>query len=50
MSVSLPDGVEAFLESAGWAGAAIEPLAGDASFRRYFRITRGEKTAMPQTA
>ncbi|MCB2075246.1 MAG: phosphotransferase [Novosphingobium sp.] len=46
MSVSLPDGVEAFLESAGWAGAAIEPLAGDASFRRYFRITRGEKTAM----
>jgi len=27
-----------FLASAGWAGARIEPLAGDASFRRYFRI------------
>ena len=26
------------LASCGWAGARIEPLAGDASFRRYFRI------------
>jgi aminoglycoside/choline kinase family phosphotransferase len=41
-----PDGVDAFLENAGWAGGAIEPLAGDASFRRYFRIRRGEKCAM----
>ncbi len=46
MSVTLPDGLEPFLESAGWRGAAIEPLAGDASFRRYFRIRQGEKTAM----
>ncbi len=47
MSDSLPEGVEKFLADAGWAGAAIEPLAGDASFRRYFRI-RGEggRTAM----
>jgi aminoglycoside/choline kinase family phosphotransferase len=27
-----------FLERCGWAGARIEPLAGDASFRRYFRV------------
>lgn len=46
MSVTLPDGIEAFLTTAGWPGAAIEPLAGDASFRRYFRIRHGDKTAM----
>jgi len=31
---SAPD----FLHRAGWGGAEIAPLAGDASFRRYFRI------------
>ncbi len=46
MSVTLPEGIEQFLAAAGWAGAAVEPLAGDASFRRYFRIRRGDKTAM----
>lgn len=46
MDVTLPDGVDAFLAAAGWSGAAIEPLAGDASFRRYFRIRRGDETAM----
>jgi len=46
MSVTLPEGVETFLATAGWADAAIEPLAGDASFRRYFRVRRGERTAM----
>jgi len=46
MSVALPAGVEPFLSSAGWSGAEIAPLAGDASFRRYFRIRRGDKTAM----
>jgi aminoglycoside/choline kinase family phosphotransferase len=34
----LPEGVKPFLEAAAWGDAAIEPLAGDASFRRYFRI------------
>ena len=46
MSVTPPAGLDAFLSSSGWRGAAIEPLAGDASFRRYFRIRRGEGTAM----
>lgn len=46
MDVELPQGIEAFLAAAGWQGAAIEPLAGDASFRRYFRIRMGERSAM----
>ncbi len=33
-----PAGAPHFLNSAGWTGARIEPLAGDASFRRYFRV------------
>lgn len=47
MPVELPQGVEPFLAAAGWGEAAIEPLAGDASFRRYFRVRRsGDRTAM----
>jgi aminoglycoside/choline kinase family phosphotransferase len=38
MSVLLPEGLDEFLNEAGWGGAAVEPLPGDASFRRYFRI------------
>ena len=33
-----PDGLDQFLAASGRAGARVEPLAGDASFRRYFRI------------
>lgn len=33
-----PPGAPAFLNAAGWTDARIEPLAGDASFRRYFRV------------
>jgi len=39
---SAPD----FLAQHGWAGAEIRPLAGDASFRRYFRVHRGEETGV----
>ncbi len=46
MSENLPGGIEPFLGAAGWSGSAVEPLPGDASFRRYFRIRNGEKTAM----
>ena len=37
-----PESADDFLASCGWAGARIEPLAGDASFRRYFRVVRDD--------
>lgn len=46
MDLTLSAGLEPFLAEAGWADAAVEPLAGDASFRRYFRIRRAAETAM----
>ena len=46
MSESVPAGLDEFLAEAGWAGATAEPLPGDASFRRYFRIRNGARTAM----
>ncbi len=41
-----PQGADDFLAAAGWAGAQVAPLAGDASFRRYFRVTLFEKRAV----
>jgi hypothetical protein len=35
-----------FLAACGWGGAEILPLAGDASFRRYFRVVKGKDTAV----
>jgi len=35
-----------FLASCGWRGADIIPLAGDASFRRYFRVVEGDRSAV----
>ena len=35
-----------FLASCGWQGAEILPLAGDASFRRYFRVVHGDRSAV----
>ena len=46
MSADLPDGVDNFLSEAGWGGAEIAALPGDASFRRYFRIHKAGKSAM----
>jgi aminoglycoside/choline kinase family phosphotransferase len=37
-----PQFAEDFLSTCGWSGARIEPLAGDASFRRYFRVVRDD--------
>ena len=41
-----PAHAHAFLESCGWEGARIEPLAGDASCRRYFRVIAGDRQAV----
>ncbi len=38
----LPDGLNEFVASAGWGDAGIEPIPGDASFRRYFRLRRAD--------
>jgi N-acetylmuramate 1-kinase len=35
-----------FLAAIGWGDAAIEPLAGDASFRRYFRVVAPGRSAV----
>jgi aminoglycoside/choline kinase family phosphotransferase len=35
-----------FLERSGWGGAQVMPLAGDASFRRYFRVTAPGRVAV----
>ncbi len=35
-----------FLDACGWSGARIEPLAGDASFRRYFRVIGEGRSAV----
>ncbi len=41
-----PAAAPAFLAAHGWGGAAIAPLAGDASFRRYFRIDASGRRAV----
>lgn len=41
-----PAAAPAFLARNGWDGAAILPLAGDASFRRYFRVVGEGRTAV----
>jgi aminoglycoside/choline kinase family phosphotransferase len=46
MSTILPDGLEPFIAAAGWGGAQVSPLPGDASFRRYFRLTLAGQRAM----
>jgi N-acetylmuramate 1-kinase len=43
---ALPQGLVEFLAHAGWESATIDPLPGDASFRRYFRLTRSGESAM----
>ncbi|QFT77671.1 aminoglycoside phosphotransferase family protein [Erythrobacter sp. THAF29] len=44
----LPAGLHEFLSKAGWEGAEIDPIPGDASFRRYFRVRRpsGERAML----
>ncbi len=40
MDLTIPEGASGFLQKAGWADATIDPLPGDASFRRYFRVRK----------
>lgn len=35
-----------FLQAAGWGAAEVRPLAGDASFRRYFRVVEPSRQAV----
>jgi aminoglycoside/choline kinase family phosphotransferase len=41
-----PAAAAAFLAANGWEGAEILPVAGDASFRRYFRVVAGDRSAI----
>ena len=43
---ALPEGALSFLNRAGWGSAQVEPIPGDASARRYFRLRGGGGTAM----
>ena len=47
MTISYRAGaIAGFLAASGWAGTAPIPLAGDASFRHYFRLTDGTRRAV----
>jgi aminoglycoside/choline kinase family phosphotransferase len=45
-SMKDPESAPEFLAANGWGDGAILPLAGDASFRRYFRIVAPGRTAV----
>lgn len=44
--MSRADDIKQFLINAGWGGAEIKPLAGDASFRRYDRVQMNDQVAV----
>ena len=49
INMAPPSGLDEFLKLHGWEGAVVSPVAGDASFRRYFRVasaTRGKAILM----
>lgn len=46
MNAALPEGLDSFLGDTRWDGAEIVPLVGDASFRRYYRLRMGDRSAM----
>lgn len=46
LSMNPPATAPAFLAAQGWADAEILPVAGDASFRRYFRVIEGMRHAI----
>lgn len=44
--VKSPESAPEFLDTSGWGDGEILPLAGDASFRRYFRVVAPGRTAV----
>jgi aminoglycoside/choline kinase family phosphotransferase len=40
------DNARTFLDAAGWGDTAREPLTGDASARKYIRLSEGDRTAI----
>ena len=46
LDMTPPAEAHTFLAAHGWGGATVLPLAGDASFRRYFRVLDGARTAV----
>lgn len=46
MGMNIPEKATDFLNDINWSGAQIKPLAGDASFRRYFRVEKEDKLAI----
>ena len=38
-----------FLAAQGWPGHTPKMLAGDASFRRYFRVVSGDRSAVSRS-
>lgn len=46
VSADAPASAAAFLAESGWADAVVRPLAGDASFRHYFRVHLHGRTAV----
>jgi aminoglycoside/choline kinase family phosphotransferase len=49
-NTTLTDKTRAFLSSAGWNVAGPEPLTGDASTRKYFRLQNGRQSAILMNA
>jgi aminoglycoside/choline kinase family phosphotransferase len=49
-NTTLTDKTRAFLDSAGWNVAVPEPLTGDASTRKYFRLRNGRQSAILMNA
>ena len=45
-SAAVPAEAMPFLSRHGWHGAQVQPLAADASFRRYFRVVEDGRTAV----
>lgn len=46
LKMTPPSHAPDFLAASGWTGAQILPLAGDASFRRYFRVILNDRSAV----